>query len=278
MKKEEINELIKDKFKKINKYFHKAIDNFEAGDIREFRSEIKKLKVFLHLISMESEDGLSCHITKRMRTMYGYLGIIQNLQLQMKKTSEYAKKSSLSVPGFYMNSLEKEIEYWKKSSGDFIDPAYNFLRDEYEILAALPGKLTKKSIIRFINYTLYELQAISVHRNEEALNDIRKFLEDIYYNLPFIKPFITRGQTTLFDEKQVSECLRLLGNFLDKSTAVSLLRTFNIDALDGNEKQIIKQMEFDWLDEKKEMKVQLASQLDFMRLTDNHLREPYLHE
>ena len=93
MKKEEIDEFIEDRFKKIDKHFHKAIANFKIEDVLEFRSEIKKLKVFLHLLNMESEDGLSYRITKRMKTIYGYFGVIQNLQLQLKMMNEYVKKS-----------------------------------------------------------------------------------------------------------------------------------------------------------------------------------------
>ena len=71
MKKEELDGLIKGSFKKINEFFHKAIERFEAEDIRKFRIEIRKLKVFLRLISMESEDGLSCNITRKMRLLTG---------------------------------------------------------------------------------------------------------------------------------------------------------------------------------------------------------------
>ncbi|HET7116933.1 MAG TPA: hypothetical protein VFI29_10610, partial [Hanamia sp.] len=138
MRKEEINEFIKDRFKKMNKYFRKAIDNFESEDIRKFRIEIKKLKVFLHLLSMESEDGFSYRITKRMKTIYGYLGIIQNFQLQLKATNEFVKNNLNSVPLMYLNNIEKELEYWKKCSRDFIDKDFDFFIDEKEIVATLP--------------------------------------------------------------------------------------------------------------------------------------------
>ncbi len=54
MKKNEIVGFIEDKFKKIARQFQKAIVNFEPEDIYQFRAEIKKLKVFFHLLSMES--------------------------------------------------------------------------------------------------------------------------------------------------------------------------------------------------------------------------------
>ena len=54
MKKNEIVGFIEDKFKKIARQFQKAIVNFEPEDIYQFRAVIKKLKVFFHLLSMES--------------------------------------------------------------------------------------------------------------------------------------------------------------------------------------------------------------------------------
>lgn len=278
MKQEEIHEFIKGSFENINKHFHKAIDHFEADDIRKFRSEIKKLKVFLHLVSMESEDGLSYLITKRMKTIYGYLGIIQNFQLQLETTNDYLKKSLESGPTFYVDMLEKELEYWKKLSKDFIDPDYTFFGDEKEVIAKLTVELSQHSIKKFIHYTLYEIQSMSGLRNEETLDNVRKFLEDIYFNLPFIRPYLTSQQSILMNEKGVSECLSLFGNFSDKSTAVVLLQTMSIDTLDEQEKELIKQLENDWLREKKEIKIRLAAKLDAMHIKDNLLNELSLQE
>lgn len=118
---------------------------------------------------MESEDGFSYRITKRMKTIYGYLGIIQNFQLQLKATNEYVKNSLNSVPLMYLNNIEKELEYWKKRSQDFIDKASDFFNDEKEIIATLPDKLSKESIRKFIDYTIYELQMISGRSDDAAL-------------------------------------------------------------------------------------------------------------
>ncbi len=172
MKKEEMDEFIKSSFKKISKYFYKAVDNFDDEDICKFRSEIRKLKVFLHLVSMESKDGLSCNITRKMRIIYGYMGIIQNFHLQLKKASDYEKKSSKHISLFYVDMLEKELEYWKKLNKNYIDSDYNFLNDEYEILASLPGQLTRNSIIKFINYTLFQLKAMSGRNDDESLDNV----------------------------------------------------------------------------------------------------------
>jgi len=220
MQKEEISEFIEDSFKKIAKHFRKAIHDFEMEDIRQFRAEIKKLKVFLHLLNMESSDGFSFRITKRMKTIYGYFGIIQNLE-QLKKTN----KSVNNLPTFYPNILERELEYWEKLSKDFIDSNYDFISDKKEILTSLPDSLTKKSIHKFIHYTLYELSLISNRLDDVALDNFRKFMEDIYYNYALIKPYLTEQQTNLFNENEVRHCLDLFNNYRDECITLALLET-----------------------------------------------------
>jgi hypothetical protein len=268
MQKEEISEFIEDSFKKIAKHFRKAIHDFEMEDIRQFRAEIKKLKVFLHLLNMESSDGFSFRITKRMKTIYGYFGIIQNLE-QLKKTN----KSVNNLPTFYPNILERELEYWEKLSKDFIDSNYDFISDKKEILTSLPDSLTKKSIHKFIHYTLYELSLISNRLDDVALDNFRKFMEDIYYNYALIKPYLTEQQTNLFNENEVRHCLDLFNNYRDECITLALLETLTASELDDKGKRILKKIENDRLLEKREIKNQLSTKLDSMHITANNLNK-----
>jgi hypothetical protein len=283
MTKAEINEYIENSFKKITRHFHKAIRNLAPEEIRDFRTEVKRLKVFLHLINMESEDGLSYRISKRMKTIYGYFGIIQNFQLQLKTINEYVKKSDANIPDCYVNILEKELEYWKKLSHDFIREDYEFIDDKQEMLGSLPNKLTKKSIKRFIDYTLYELNSISDgFDDEEVLNNVRKFLEDIYYNYPIISNFIDQHETPLFNEKSIEECLNLFGDFHDKCVSLALLKTFNLDTLNEREKELLKEMENEWFKVRNNLKINLIYQLNSMHIGTIKVKRfsvvPIVHE
>jgi hypothetical protein len=266
MKKSEIDEFIESRFKKIEKYFHKSIAGFDTESIREFRTEIKRLKVFLHLVSMESDDGLACRITKRMKMVYGYFGIIRNLEMRLSETKKYVKSPAHSAPERYVNILEKELQYWKRLSLDSIDAGYSFNNDMQEIMALLPDKLNKKSIKKFIHYTVYELNTLSGRTDDEALNNVRKFMEDIYYNYDFISPFFDDQQNKTFNKKAIEECLNLFDEFRNKCMSLVLLQTFVTDQLDESEKQLIKTMEKEWLNEKKNIKNKLIAVLDSMNI------------
>jgi hypothetical protein len=267
MKKNEIDDLIEQRFKKIQKHFRNAMINFETGEISNFRAEIKKLKVFFHLLSMESIDGFSYRITKKMKTLYGYFGIIHNLQQQLKRTNNYVKESLAGVPVFYVNILQKELEYWKNLSKSFIDADYDFGYDKEEILVALPGKLTKISIKRFIDYIFYELNTISERiDDDEALDAVRKFLEDIYYNYEIIVPFMNQQQINCFNYDSIKKCLEYFNDFHDKCIAIALLKTFDTSGLNATEKKLLKEMENEWLDKKKDLKNKLIATLRTMNI------------
>lgn len=273
MTKEEIIGFIDTRFKKIGKHFRTTLDRFEPKDSLKFRSEMKKLKVFFHLLNMESSDGFSYRITKRMKTIYGYLGIIQNFQLQLKKTNEYVKESLNNIPVSYVSMLEKELDYWKKLSKDFIDPSYDFSNDERDILATLPDKLSSKSIKKFIDYTLYELKTMSGRLDEdEALDNARKYIEDLYYNYSFISPFITQQQANLLNGRSMEESLKLFGDLRDRNVALALLKFCASEELDESEKKLLKEMENEWMNEKKVLKNKLIATLEAMNIKTNHLK------
>lgn len=273
MKKNEIQDFVENRFKKIQKSFHKSIFNFETENIHEFQSEIKKLKTFLHLINMESHEGSSYRISKRMKTIYGYLGIISNLELQLKEVKNYAKRSIYKEPGSYIIMLEKELDYWKRISYEFIDPGYNFINEKQELLGTLPDRLTKKSIMKFIDYTLYEMSTISGRVDDEALDNLRKFTEDIYYNYALISPFLDEQKSRSLNEKAIEECLELFNNFDSKSGVFHLLQTFDANALELTEKQLLKEMENEWLKQKKDLKDRLIVSLGSLNIKVNNLKE-----
>lgn len=272
MTSEEINEVIEERFKNIARYFRRSVDNFEPHDISQFRIEIKKIKVFLRLLSMESEDGLSYRISRRMRTIYGYFSTIHNFQLHLEETNDCLKKS-VYVPVCYMDMLGNELAYWKRNSKNFLDADYDFSNDKRELIDALPGQLTIKSIQNFLQYTLYELQEMSGCLNDTRIDSARKFMEDIYYNFSIIRPYLNEQQTNLFDKKAIGECLGLFDDFRSKRMSIALLQTFDTTQLDGYERQLLKQKEDTCLHEKEELRNELCARLASMHIQTYSQRE-----
>lgn len=267
MKKNEIEKIINTHFKKIEKYFHKIAIGFEIEYIHEFRTEIKKLRAFLHLLEMEPDDGIPFRITKKMKTFYGYAGVIRNLQLQVKSVEAYFENSPGNIPISYLDTLRNEIETWKKNTKDFMDPDNNFYNDEEKIKVLLPDKLRNNSIKKFIQYILYELQKLLTRlEDDEALHSIRKYLKDIVYNWPFIQEDIALLPAGLSNEEEARSCAEILGYFRDKCIALVLLQTYFNDSLENEEKKILQQMEQDWMREKNKLRQKIYAMLEIITL------------
>ena len=144
MKKDEIQKVLSEHFKKIDKYFHKIMKDFEEEDIHKFRVEIKKLRSFLHVLEMEKEEGIHFNTAKKLKIVYGYVGITRNLQLQIKLIRESVKAVD-TLPSEYLNKLKKELGEWQNKIRDYMGEENNFYDEEELLKARMPDKLKNQS-------------------------------------------------------------------------------------------------------------------------------------
>src|SRR5438477_12408437 len=115
MKQEEISAGIKKNFKKIHKLFDEIIIDFEMESIHQFRTGKKKLRGFLRLLNMEEDkEADKLKLTEKMKTFYGYMGSIRNLQIQLQDIYNYLESSSEKLPASYIEILNTEIENTKR--------------------------------------------------------------------------------------------------------------------------------------------------------------------
>lgn len=265
MKKNEIEEIINSHFKRIDKLFHKIIIDFETEDIQQFRTEIKKLRAFFHLLDMEVDEGIQFKITGKMKTFYGYTGIIRNLQLHLKNINSYFENSTDGIPASYIAKLKKEIEYWKKNTKEFMDLHNNFYNDEEKITEELPDKLRKASIKKFMQYIIYELQKkLSRLDDDETLHSIRKFLEDIFYNWTYVQHYTASIPPGLSQEAEIKTFIEILSVFRDECIAVTLLQTYYNDSAKDEEKIVLEKIIHTWKIQKQDLKKIICSKLELI--------------
>jgi hypothetical protein len=270
MKKDEISTVVKNSFKKINRLFHKIVIDFETGDIQEFRVEIKKLRAFFHLLDVEGT--IQFKITGKMKTFYGYIGIIRNIQLHMEKIKGYCENSTDNVPASYMTKLEKELEYWKKSTKEFMDFHNNFYNDEDKILAGLPHKLRKTSVKKFVHYIAYELRKSLQHSDDETLHSIRKLLEDLVFNWASVQPYFVPLSAGLSRKDQIESLIEMIGIFRDKCIEVTLLQTYYED-LPEHDKIVLQNIIHGWNIQKQELGQIIFDWLDLIELRPRKVKE-----
>ena len=273
MKKNEIYTIITTSFKKIEKSFQKIIVDFQTEDIQHFRSEIKKLRAFFRLLHMESNGTPIFKVTRKINIFYGYVGIIRNLQLHLEKVNHYFENFEENIPSPYLIKLEKELDYWKQHTREFIEPQNNFYNDEDEILAALPDKLTKESIKKFIHYTTNELHNLSIApEGDQLLHHLRKCLEDIIYNWPFVQPYYISVSAHLPDREEVESLIAILGSFTDKCIDIKLIQTYQDDST-KNDELVLQKIIHTWKIQKREIKQIMYDWLDLILSRQNKVKE-----
>lgn len=265
MKKNEIEEVVAGHFKKLDKLFPKIIAGFELGDIHNFRIEIKKLRSFLHLLDMEVDGEPPGKITKKMKTFYGYMGVIRNLQLHIQNINNYFQNSIDVTPELYNTKLRGEIEYWENTTKEFISSHNNFLNDGDKIISELPAKLKKSSIKKFIKYIIYEVQVLLIRLDDdETIHSIRKFLKDLLYNWPYVKYYMVDLSPGLHREEDIREFIEMLGGFRDKCIDLTFLQTYYADSCPEKDKPVLKKVIYEWNIEKENIKKTIRVKLELI--------------
>ncbi len=272
MKRSEIIKVIEESFEKIAGYLNDSLSDFDINSISNFRKEVRKLKVFLHLVEMESEDGLSGGIPKQMRRIYGCMGIILNIQQQLKRVRQFTKVYPEIVLDNYLKMLEYEMKD-RKIMGRRVTDHYSFHGDKKIILSFLPEELTTKSIFRFIHYTIFEIQLLSHFDTDTSLDNARKLTEDMLYNFPFIRSHLTDRLLNLLNKETMEEFIRLSNEYQEGREALHHLQSHLSENPGDQEMQALKMMESEWAQELDIIRIRLVAKLNSMEILNYNLNE-----
>lgn len=264
MKEKEIVEVVENRFKTINKLSHKIIKEFNTDDIHNFRVEVKKLRAFFRLLDTEKEMEQPL-IPKLLKTFYGYIGIIRNIQLHRHNLFKYITDYKIEKPDEYLTVLGAEQNYWQKDAEDLMEDN-NFDETEETILKRLPGKLEKSAIKKFIEKKLDELKTqLADVKDDVIIHTIRKILKDILYTWDYIKHHADLP-AAISKEEDLKLFTSQLGSFRDKSIQLEFLQPQYLDKIkDENEKNIMLKIKEQFLREKKIMIQELSYSFNELR-------------
>lgn len=257
MKPGEIIEVYKTRFKKLLKYYHNLLEDFEAKDIHHFRLEMKKLKAFLRLISVTFGDH-HYKIPKDLKLFYNLTGNIRNLQLHRKRIIDLCNDLLLEIPAEYLQYLDDEERALKKQARQTAKDLS--IKDfENKLIGEVPGKLTKAAQSDFIQKALTrfnELLALSFY-TDEALHEIRRIIKDLMYNSKYIGlDSVMASFPGLRGLKAMNVVTATLGDYHDLYISLSLLNAPNVTGITGaDETEVLN-----------ELRIQLQLRKDVMKI------------
>jgi hypothetical protein len=254
MKKNEIHAVVADHFNHLDKLLPAVLSRFDENDILNFRKEVKRLKSFLHLLEMEAVLNQPLLLPHRLKSFYGYVGIIRNLQLQFIKLSPYFKNPGTTSEFSYLKKIKEDIVYWKNNARQMMGSNPDLYREKISLLENLPGKLRSGTTKKFIRYISYEIQLLlGRSRDDEALHNIRKFLQDGYNNFHYIKEYASEMPAGLDEREEMNSFIEQLTLFQDKCIAVTMLETWYNDSAD-KEKLPLENILQEWKIQKQQLK------------------------
>jgi CHAD domain-containing protein len=265
MKEREIVETIEESFKTLDKLCHKILKEFDADDIHDFRVEVKKLRAFLRLLDIKKEEDGSV-IPKLLKTFYGHVGVIRNIQLSEQSLSKYITAHPGKNPEEYLKLLHDEKNYWEKEADKLMEDN-NFHNVKKEIIKKLPESLDKSSIEKFVHHKLTDLKKyLKDLSGDDALHSIRKGLKDLLYTWDYIKNHADLPKAISGKEKLLKSFTITLGNFIDESMRLEFLQPLYLDKIkDDDEKSLLQKVEKEWGQEKRAHKRKLRRSLNSLQ-------------
>ena len=264
MKKKEIVDVVEDRFKTLEKLRHKILEEFDADDIHDFRVEVKKLRAFLRLVNIKKKEDEPT-IPKLLKTFYGYIGIVRNIHLLRHHLFKHIADHSGEKPGAFLKLMRSDEDFWKKEAIELMTDN-NFTDVKEKILKALPGKLEKPRIEKFIENKLADLKKLLEDiRDDNQMHSIRKILKDILYTWRFIKRYADLPEV-ISGEDKLKSLTSALGDFMDRSFQIEFLQPSYLDKIKSKkEKSLLLNLEKQWHNEKDKLKEEFTPILNSLK-------------
>ena len=176
--------IIKKRFDKLNRYLEKQDEWFHARTIHSFRLEVKKLRSFLALLSV---DHSKISAPRRLKKLYGILGKIRLNQLQRNAITGTTEKYNILLPAQYLAGLEKEKRELKKEAENLIHKTKSL--SAKKLIRVIPARANAGMLRKYFarqGSRLHGLLQLRLDDNE-SLHQVRKILKSLLYALSFLK-------------------------------------------------------------------------------------------
>lgn len=267
MKAKEIKKIISGRFKELNKSCDKVRKKFAAKDIHKFRTDVKKLRAFIRLISFSPDKPVKKPLPKELRKLYGITGEIRDSQLQLERIKNtHQNNVELKEYADLLNSIirnnRKKLK--KKLSGNLLAAS------EKKIIKRLPEAFDMKRIVDFAQDKINKMEVLRQTRNNEDddIHSIRKNLKDVMYAVQMIDDSLKPSFPTVFsgadDKNKMEQLSDQLGLFTDMSAALSYTEPGYIKKVNADEKKQLLLLRTQWLKRKQEIREAVLKELQYI--------------
>ena len=261
MKQRKITAVIKARFKKTSHYLQLSMVNFEEESIHHFRTEIKKLRAFLHLLNGGLTQKGRLRISKKIKTVYRFAGSIRNIQLHQKAVNEFISDSGDPPPLNYIGALGNQLRYQQEMATAFLLPAKQLAWRDV-VRGDVPRSAVKNCSKKFMENKAAEFKLLlTTLTKDESVHSVRKLLKDILYNWKYVKAYKKLLPPVISCKKEIEALGERLGDFCDKTTGIQFLELYLTGNNNEDENSTLQKMVAQWRVEKETMRSGLSERL-----------------
>jgi len=174
----------------INSHYYSRLAGFAAGmehhykksSIHQFRVDIKKLRAFYRLLSLQTGEAQALKLPRKLKKMYRDLGKIRDLQQHKESIASWSRKIGIDAPGHLLAQLKHQL---KKQSAKkrVVLPEKYFLRQAEKTNQQLPEQFSMETLQSFFRQKKEAIRVI-IERGrfeDDELHTIRKSIKDMLY-------------------------------------------------------------------------------------------------
>lgn len=264
MNKQSPAHIIHRSFKRLTKYSAKIKeDNSEA--IHLFRVEIKKLRAFLRLLSLELKKDDELKLPPEIKKMYTYAGKVRDRQLHRKRM-EVAVKNNLPPVRSIRRNWKVDAEQTAGKKNRWLS-AKDFSAAERRLKKKLPHEVGNDAVNAFFRLRIGNILTL-INKGSYTtgeLHAVRKNLKDIIYTIKLYRTEMKVNLSFIFRDKRREEMAEHLahelGTYNDLCRDISFLKKAMKKNDDPNAKKEMQSLYNMWLAEKRKQKGKIVKSI-----------------
>ena len=174
----------------INSYYYTRLAGFAGGmqqrykksTIHHFRVDIKQLRAFYRLLSLQTAEGAALMLPPKLKKMYSALGKIRDLQQHQENLKAWSRKTGEGAPGHLLEQLKHRLKK-QQAKKTLVLPEKYFLRQAEKTNQLLPQQFSIETLQSFFRQKKEAIRLI-IERgrfDDDELHAIRKSIKDIMY-------------------------------------------------------------------------------------------------
>jgi CHAD domain-containing protein len=256
-------------FKRLTKYSAKIKEDDSGEAIHLFRIEIKKLRAFLRLLSLELKEDDELKLPPEIKKMYKYAGKLRERQLHRKRIKAAVKNNQPPLRSIRRNW---KVDTKKKAGEHKWLSGKDFSAAELKLKRKLPHEPGNDAVNAFFRLKIDNILTF-IYKGSyttSELHAIRKSLKDIIYTIKLYRTEMKVNLSFIFRDKRGEEMAERLahelGAYNDLCRDIAFLKNAMKKNDDHNAKKEMQSLYNIWLAGKRKLKKKIVKSIQMPHL------------